>query len=109
MASADKLYERHWALTVLDQVLARLGDEYRAAGKMALFDQLQKSLTNEPDRPSQADTAREFGMTENAVKQACHRLRLRYRQLLREEIAHTVMVPGDTEDELRHLIAVLRA
>ena len=63
----------------------------------------------EPDRPSQADTAREFGMTETAVKQACHRLRQRYRQLLREEVAHTVMVPGDIEDELRHLIAVLRA
>ncbi len=109
MASADHIYERHWALTVLDQVLARLGDEYRATDKMALFDQLQKSLTDEPDRPSQADTAHEFGMTENAVKQACHRLRLRYRQLLREEIAHTVMVPGDIEDELRHLIAVLRA
>ena len=109
MASADHVYERNWALTVLDQVLARLGDEYRAAGKMALFDQLQKSLADEPDRPSQADTAREFGMTENAVKQACHRLRQRYRQLLREEIAHTVMLPGDIEDELRHLIAVLRA
>jgi len=64
---------------------------------------------DEPDRPSQADTAHEFGMTENAVKQAFHRLRQRYRQLLREEIAHTVMVPGDIEDELRHLIAVLRA
>lgn len=108
-ARADLIYERHWALTVLDQVLARLGDEYRAAGKMALFDQLQKSLTDDPDRPSQADTAREFGMTENAVKQACHRLRQRYRQLLREEIAHTVMVPGDIDDELRHLVAVLRA
>jgi RNA polymerase sigma factor (sigma-70 family) len=106
---ADLIYERHWALTVLDQVLDRLGDEYRAAGKIALFDRLQKSLTDEPDRSSQADTAREFGMTENAVKQAYHRLRQRYRQLLREEIAHTVMVPGDTEDELRHLIAVLRA
>ena len=109
MASADHIYERHWAVTVLDQVLVRLGDEYRAAGKMALFDQLQKSLTNEPDHPSQAETAHEFGMTENAVKQAFHRLRQRYRQLLREEIAHTVMVPGDVEDELRHLIAVLRA
>jgi RNA polymerase sigma factor (sigma-70 family) len=108
-ASADHIYERRWALTVLDQVLVRLGDEYRAAGKMPLFDQLQKSLTNEPDHPSQADTAHKFGMTENAVKQAFHRLRQRYRQLLREEIAHTVMVPGDIEDELRHLIAVLRA
>jgi RNA polymerase sigma-70 factor (ECF subfamily) len=107
--TADQIYERRWALTVLDQVLARLGDEYRAAGNMRLFDRLQKSLMDEPDRPSQADTAHEFGMTENAVKQAFHRLRQRYRQLLREEIAHTVMVPGDIEDELRHLIAVLRA
>jgi len=108
-ASADHIYERRWALTVLDQVLVRLGDEYRVAGKMPLFDQLQKSLTNEPDHPSQADTAHKFGMTENAVKQAFHRLRQRYRQLLREEIARTVMVPGDIGDELRHLIAVLRA
>jgi RNA polymerase sigma-70 factor (ECF subfamily) len=106
--AADQIYERRWALTVLDQVLARLGDEYRATGNMRLFDRLQKSLTGEPDRPSQADTAHELGMTENAVKQALHRLRVRYRELLREEIAHTVMVPGDIEDELRHLIAVLR-
>ena len=107
--AADKIYERRWALTVLDQVLARLGDEYRATGNMRLFDRLQKSLMDEPDRPSQADTAHELGMTENAVKQALHRLRVRYRELLREEIAHTVMVPGEIEDELRHLIAVLRA
>ena len=106
--TSEQIYERRWALTVLEQVLRRLGDEYQAAGKMALFEQLQKSLTDEPDRPSQADTAREFGMTENAVKQACHRLRQRYRQLLREEIAHTVMVPGDIEDELRNLIGILR-
>jgi RNA polymerase sigma factor (sigma-70 family) len=107
--AADQIYERHWALSVLDQVLARLGDEYRAAGHIQLFDRLQKSLTDEPDHPSPAETAREFGMTENAVRQASYRLRQRYRQLLHEEIAHTVMVPGDIEDELRHLIAVLRA
>ncbi len=89
----------------------RLGDEYRAAGPASagLFDRLQKSLTDEPDRPAPAETAREFGMTEGAVRQASYRLRQRYRQLLHEEIAHTVMVPGDIEDELRHLIAVLRA
>ena len=74
-----------------------------------LFDQLQKLLTDESDRPSQAEIAGELAMTENAVKQAFHRLRQRYRELLREEIAHTVMLPGDIEDELRHLIAVLRA
>jgi RNA polymerase sigma factor (sigma-70 family) len=106
--AADQIYEHRWALSLLDQVLARLGDEYRAAGNVKLFDRLQKSLTDEPDRPSPAEIAREFGMTESAVRQASYRLRLRYRQLLREEIAHTVMVPGDIEDELRHLIAVLR-
>ncbi len=106
--SADRIYEHRWALSLLDQVLARLRDEYCAAGNAQLFDRLQKSLTDEPDRPSTADTAREFGMTESALRQASYRLRLRYRQLLREEIAHTVMVPGDIEDELRHLITVLR-
>jgi RNA polymerase sigma-70 factor (ECF subfamily) len=107
--AADQIYERRWALSVLDQVLARLEHEHRAAGNAPLFDRLQKSLTDEPDRASPVDTAREFGMTESAVRQASYRLRHRYRQLLREEIAHTVMAPGDIEDELRHLIAVLRA
>jgi RNA polymerase sigma factor (sigma-70 family) len=110
-STAEQIYERRWALALLDQVLVRLRDEYRAAGPAAagLFDWLQKSLTEEVDRPSHAKTAREFGMTEDAVKQALRRLRRRYGQLLREEIAHTVMAPGDIEDELRHLIAVLRA
>jgi DNA-directed RNA polymerase specialized sigma24 family protein len=109
--AADQIYERRWALSVLDQVMARLADEHRAAGPASagLFASLEKSLTNEPDRPSPADTAREFGMTEAAVRQASYRLRLRYRQLLREEIAHTVMAAGDIEDELRRLVAVLRA
>ena len=100
--------ERRWALGVLDQVLARLGDEYRAAGNIQLFDRLQKSLTDEPDRLSSAETARELGMTASAVMQASYRMRQRYRQLLREEIANTVLARGDIEDELRHLAAVLR-
>jgi RNA polymerase sigma factor (sigma-70 family) len=106
--AADQIYERRWALSVLDQALARLGDEHRAAGTTPLFDQLQKSLTDELDRPSPAYIAHEFGMTESAVRQASYRLRQRYRQVLREEIAHTVMLPGDIDDELRHLVAVLR-
>jgi RNA polymerase sigma-70 factor (ECF subfamily) len=107
----DQIYERHWALSVLDHVLARLRDECRAAGPKSagLYDELQKSFTDEPDRASPADIAEEFGMTASAVRQASYRLRQRYRQVLREEIAHTVMLPGDIEDELRHLIAVLRA
>jgi RNA polymerase sigma factor (sigma-70 family) len=108
-SSASQIYERRCALALLDQVLTRLGDEYLAAGNASLFQRLEPLLMDEPDRPSQAQIAHDLDMTENAVKQALHRLRERYRQLLREEIAHTVMVPGDIEDELRYLIAVLRA
>lgn len=106
--TADLIYERHWALRVLEQVLARLREERRVTGDMVLFEQLEKLLADEPDRPSQAEIAAELGMSENAVKQAIHRLRERYRQILREEIAQTVTAPGDVEDELRHLISVLR-
>jgi RNA polymerase sigma factor (sigma-70 family) len=108
-STASQIYERRWALALLDQVLTRLDEEYRAAGNVILFERLKALLTDEPGRASQAQIANELGMTENAVKQAFHRLRERYRQLLREEIAHTVMAPGDIEDELRHLIAILRA
>lgn len=106
--TADQIYERRWALTVLEQVMARLQDEYRSAGNVRFFDQMKKMLMDEPDRPSQAQVATEFGMTENAVKQAFYRFRQRYQTLLREEIAHTVAMPGDVEDELRHLISVVQ-
>jgi RNA polymerase sigma factor (sigma-70 family) len=107
--TADQIYERRWAFTVLEQVMTRLRDEYRSAGNVRFFDQMKKMLMDEPDRPSQAQVANEFEMTENAVKQAFYRFRQRYQTLLREEIAHTVALPGDVEDELRHLIAVVRA
>jgi RNA polymerase sigma factor (sigma-70 family) len=106
--SADRIYERRWALTLLEQVLARLGEEYRAAGNSMLFEQLKQMLTDEPKRPSQAMIAQELNMNENAVKQAFHRLRQRYRLLLREEIAQTVALPGDVEEELRYFISVLQ-
>jgi len=106
--NADQLYERRWALATLDQVLSRLESEYQAAANAALFDRLKEFLVGERGRPTQAEIAYELGMTENAVKQAFHRLRQRYRVLLREEIAHTVAQPGDVEEELRHLVSVLR-
>jgi RNA polymerase sigma factor (sigma-70 family) len=106
--SADRLYERHWALAVLEQVLGRLESEYRAAGKGALFDRLKEFLVGEKGRPLQVEIGAELGMTENAVKQAFHRFRQRYRLLLRQEIAHTVAQAGDVEGELRHLVSVLR-
>ena len=107
--TADQIYERRWAFTVLEQVMARLRDEYRSAGNLRFFEQMKKMLMDEPDRPSQAQVASEFDMTENAVKQAFYRFRQRYQALLREEIAHTVATPSDIEDELRYLITVVRA
>ncbi len=106
--SPDRIYERRWALTVLEQVFARLKNEYGAAENARLFDRLKELLAGESGQLSQAKIAGEFGMKENAVKQAFHRFRQRYQLLLREEIAHTVAVPGDIEDELRHLIGILR-
>jgi RNA polymerase sigma-70 factor (ECF subfamily) len=107
--SVDQIFERNWATTLLDQVLRRLAEEYRVAGNTELFSGLEELLADEPGRRSQAEIAAEFNMTENALKQAFHRFRQRYRQLLREEIADTVATPGDIEDELRHLVAALRA
>jgi len=107
--SADLIYDRRWAFTLLEQVFARLREESRNSANPPLLDKLSTLISDEPERPSQAEIAREFGMTENAVKQALHRLRQRYRQLLREEVAQTVATPADIEDEMRCLIAALRS
>ena len=92
----------------MEQVLRRLKDEYRDAGNAALFDSLKQLLPDDPGAPSRAEIASQLGMTYNAVRQALHRFRHRYQLLLREEISHTVAIASDVEDELRHLIAVLR-
>jgi RNA polymerase sigma factor (sigma-70 family) len=107
--TAEMIYERRWASTLLEHVLSRLKDEYHAAGNATLFDSLKELLPDEPGAPSQAEIAARLGITENAVRQAFYRFRQRYQSLLRGEIAHTVATPGDIEDELRHLIAVLEA
>ena len=106
--SPDRIYERYWAVTLLEQVLGRLEQEYQVAGNAALFERLRQMLTDEPDRFSQAEIAQELDMTEHAVKQAFYRMRQRYGLLLREEIANTVAAPCDVEDELRHFIGVLQ-
>jgi DNA-directed RNA polymerase specialized sigma24 family protein len=107
--SADRLYQRRWASTLIDHVLKRLKKEYRATGNAFLFDSLKLLLPDEPDAPSRAEIAARLGMTDNALRQAFHRFRHRYQMLLREEIGHTVADPGEIEDELRQLIAVLRS
>jgi DNA-directed RNA polymerase specialized sigma24 family protein len=106
--SADRVYERRWALTLMEQVLRRLKDEYCTAGNAALFDSLKQMLPDEPGAQSRSEIALQLGMTDNALRQAFHRFRHRYQLLLREEISHTVAIASDVEDELRHLITVLR-
>jgi RNA polymerase sigma factor (sigma-70 family) len=106
--TAELLYERRWALTLMEQVLRRLKEEYCTAGNPALFDSLKQLLPDEPDAPSRSEIASQLGMTDNALRQALHRFRQRYQLLLREEISHTVAIASDIEDELRHLIRVLR-
>jgi RNA polymerase sigma factor (sigma-70 family) len=107
--TAERIYERRWASMVLERVLNRLQDKYRTRGNAALFDSFNQLLADEPGTPSQADIAAQLGMTENAVSQAFHRFRQSYQSLLRGEIAHTVATPGDIENELYYLIAVIRA
>jgi RNA polymerase sigma factor (sigma-70 family) len=106
--SADKLYERRWALILLEQVFKRLEDEHRAAGNLALFEELKEMLTGEPSHSSHEQAAQKLGLTKAAVRQAAYRLRQRCRMLLREEIAHTVATPEEVEDELRHFVATLQ-
>ncbi len=107
--SPDKIFERRWALTLLEQVLASLRDEYCSDGKADLFEQLKTTLTGESGSVTYAAIAERLGMTEGAIKVAAHRLRHRYRELIRTEIGQTVASADDVDDELRHLLSVLSA
>jgi RNA polymerase sigma factor (sigma-70 family) len=104
---AAKLYERRWVTTLFDKVLARLEEEFHGSERGKLFDQLKGSLLAEERGPSYADLGAQLGLKEDAVKQAVHRMRRRYRELFREEIAQTVGGPGEVEEELRYLFAIL--
>ncbi len=105
--SADKIYERRWALTLLDRVLARLQEEFVSAGKAEQFEHLKLFLSLGKNAAPYADVAAKLGMTEGAVKVAVHRMRHRYRELLRNEIARTVSSPAEVEEEIRCLFQVL--
>ena len=103
----ERLYERRWALTLLDLVLGRLREEFRAAGKLELFDTLKQFLAGGTAKPAYLEVAKQLGMKEGAVKVAVHRLRRQYRKLLKEEIARTIVGPEALEDELGELLAAL--
>jgi RNA polymerase sigma-70 factor (ECF subfamily) len=100
-------YERQWALALLEEVLNRLKREHEGEGQADLFAALKLRLVGDRQTQPYATLAAKLGMTEGAIKVAVHRLRQRYRQLLREEIAHTVASTGEIEDEMRHLFTVL--
>src|SRR5262249_20290347 len=105
--TAEKLFERRWALALLQEVLARLREEYAGRDKEKLFDRLRGFLVGERHPGGHAAAATELGLSEAAVKVAVARLRQRYRDLLREEIGRTVHDPEAIDDEIRALFAAL--
>lgn len=106
-STPEALYERRWALAALEEVLVRLQREYAATERADVFDRLRGFLVGDRPPATYAEVAAECGTTEGAVKVAVFRLRRRYGELLREEIARTVSRPGEVEEEIRHLISIL--
>lgn len=105
--TADKIFERNWALTLLDEVLKHVREDYEEEGKGTLFEALKSTLTGDKNAQPYSEIGAKLGMNEGAVKVAVHRLRHRYREALRAEIAATVANPDEVDDELRHLFAAL--
>lgn len=101
----DHLFERQWALALVRQALDRLARECVGEGKAALFRSLEPALTEADTEGLYADCAARLGMTPGAARVALHRLRVRFRELLRAEVAETVSEPGEVDEELRHLLA----
>ena len=107
-ADADWLFDQQWAFTVLDRALDRVRADYEEAGNAALFGRLKAWVSAPASDADYALAGLELGMNSGAVAVAVHRLRTRYREFVRREIADTVANPGDVEDEMRHLLAVLQ-
>jgi len=105
--SPERLFERAWALTVLEAVVQRLRLEYEASGRGAIFMELRFAITGEKNAAPYADLAARLGISEESVRVGVHRLRQRYRSLLREEIARTVGENEDVQVEMQHLRSVL--
>jgi RNA polymerase sigma-70 factor (ECF subfamily) len=105
----ETVFERKWANTVFERTLARLRAEWIGDEKKRRFRVLSGFLSGSEPAPSYREIAAELGMTEDAVKVGVHRLRQRYGDLLRQEIADTVQDPGEVDDELRHLLDIGRS
>ncbi len=107
IVSAESLFERRWALTLLETVMRRLRDEHETAGRLAEFEQLKSSLTAERGGTDYATLAAVLKMEPVSARSSVHRLRKRFREVFREEVAGTVADPADVEEEMRAVIAAL--
>jgi DNA-directed RNA polymerase specialized sigma24 family protein len=105
----DTAFDRQWAQTLVERAVNALAGEFAAAGKLEQFETLKPWLLGEIDSVSQADAASRLGMTEGAAKVAIHRLRRRFRALVKGEVARTVGDPAQVQEELRYLVEVLSA
>jgi RNA polymerase sigma factor (sigma-70 family) len=104
----DKVFEKRWAMSLLETALAHLEEEFSAAHKREIFAALKVCVWGEETSASYQQLGAQLGMAEGAVKGTVHRLRQRYRELLRAEVAQTVATSAEVDEELRHLAAVLR-
>jgi RNA polymerase sigma factor (sigma-70 family) len=104
--SPEILFERRWAMTVLERAVDRLREEYAVSEKADLFEELKEFLSNQKSLPHET-IASKYNISVGAVGVSIHRLRKRYAEVLRDEIAHTVSTPEDIDDEVRHLIAAV--
>jgi RNA polymerase sigma factor (sigma-70 family) len=104
----ERAYEQRWAMALLDQALAGLQQEYAQAGQSRLFEELADLLWGKEPAVTYAEIGGRLGLTDGATRAAMHRLRRRYRERLRSEVAHTVEEPTEVEEELRYLLMVVR-
>lgn len=102
-----RIFERRWALTLLEQARERLREEYVRIGKAEQYERLKVFEAADGDAPSYAEVGAQLDMTLGAVKSAVHRLRARYHELVRDEIAHTVASPAEIDEEIQYLIGVI--
>jgi len=105
----ERLFDLRWAVTVVEHALRRLREECEGKGKLRLFHALSGYITAERDEVSYSQLSTTLGVSETAVKKQLRSMRLRYRSLLRDEVAQTVTDPAEVEDEIRHLCAALAA
>lgn len=103
----ERIFERQWARALLDHVLVRLQDEFVTAGKAGQFDRLKGFLMGDEARIPYAELAKDFATTENALKVSIHRMRRRFKDVLRDEISHTVADPAEIQEEIRYLLSAV--